>query len=72
MSNERSSLTTAEALSAYEKGLQAAGFNQPVIDQLIIHASQHFVLGHGRRGEDGSSQGVLTVLVDGKELSSNA
>ena len=63
MSNERLEVTTAEALSRYAGELKDGGFSQPVIDQLVIHASEHLVLGRERRDECGQESGALRVKV---------
>ncbi|MBP2524257.1 MULTISPECIES: hypothetical protein [unclassified Rhodococcus (in: high G+C Gram-positive bacteria)] len=63
MSNERSEFTTADALSRYAGELKEGGFSQPVIDQLVVHASEHLVLGRARRDECGQESGALRVKV---------
>jgi len=72
MSNEPPKSTTAAALASYRNELQGSDFPQPVIDQLVIHASEHLVLGRGRCDENGVPLGSLTVRVDGEEVASHA
>lgn len=61
--SKQTELSTAEALSRYARELQAGGFAQPVIDTLVIHASEHLVLGRARRDECGEESGALKLKV---------
>ena len=63
MSSEQLEIPTADALSRYAGELKEGGFSQPVIDQLVIHASEHLVLGRARRDECGQESGALRVKV---------
>jgi len=60
---KQTELTTAEALSQYAKELQAGGLTQSVIDILVVHASEHLVLGRARRDNCGEESGALRLKV---------
>lgn len=60
MSNQ-TELTTAKALSRYAKELKVGGLAQSVIDTLVVHASEHLVLGRARRDNCGEESGALRL-----------